>query len=60
MGYRHLSPAPPTAGGSELVRFLTDGAEEFIGAKVVLSHDPVEAAEKLAKAIGEKRAKLGI
>lgn len=58
--YTHLSPVPPITGGSELVRFLTDGAEEFIGGKVVLSDDPVEAAEKLAKHIDEKRSRLGI
>jgi carbon-monoxide dehydrogenase catalytic subunit len=56
----HLWPMPPIAGGAQVTKILTETAEEVFGGAFFVEEDPIQAAEKMAEIIAEKRLALGL
>ncbi|MCD6532534.1 MAG: anaerobic carbon-monoxide dehydrogenase catalytic subunit [Deltaproteobacteria bacterium] len=56
----HLWPMPPIAGGAQVTKILTETAKEVFGGAFFVEEDPLQAAEKMAEIIAEKRLALGL
>lgn len=58
--YTHLSPTPFITGAGDLVKLLTEDAEEITGGKIALGDDPVEVANGIEAHIIKKRKGMGL
>ncbi len=55
-----LGPMPPITGSMNVVKLLTDGLEDVLGATFAVEPDPKKAASLIIKHIEKKRAGLGL
>ena len=53
--YTVLGPMPPIAGSSNVVKLLTEGLEEVVGATFAVEPDPEKAAVLIRRRIEKKR-----
>jgi anaerobic carbon-monoxide dehydrogenase catalytic subunit len=58
--YTVLGPMPPITGSMNVVKLLTEGLEEVVGATFAVEPDPEKAAVLIRRRIEGKRAKLGL
>ena len=58
--YTVLGPMPPIAGSSNVVKLLTEGLEEVVGATFAVEPDPEKAALLIRRRIEKKREHLGL
>ena len=58
--YTVLGPMPPIAGSSNVVKLLTEGLEEVVGATFAVEPDPEKAALLIRRRIETKRKHLGL
>lgn len=56
----HLGPMPPIAGSMNVVKLLTEGLNDVVGASFAVEPDPEKAAIFLRKHIESKRKALGL
>ena len=56
----HLGPMPPITGSMNVVKLLTEGLEDVVGATFNVEPDPEKAAIFLRKHIEKKRGALGL
>ena len=56
----HLGPMPPVTGSMNVVKLLTEGLKEVVGATFYVNPDPDQAAVFLTAHIEKKRAELGL
>lgn len=56
----HLGPMPPVTGSMNVVKLLTQGLEDVVGATFGVEPDPEKAALFLRKHIEKKRSGLGL
>lgn len=56
----HLGPMPPITGSMNVVKLLTQGLEDVVGATFGVEPDPEKAALFLRKHIEKKRSGLGL
>ena len=56
----HLGPMPPITGSMNVVKLLTEGLEDVVGATFAVEPDPEKAAVFLRKYIEKKRKALGL
>ena len=56
----HLGPIPPITGSMNVVKLLTEGLEDVVGATFAVEPDPEKAAILLRKHIEKKRGALGL
>jgi carbon-monoxide dehydrogenase catalytic subunit len=56
----HLGPMPPITGSLNVVKLLTEGLEEVVGATFYVNPDPNQAADFIMAHIEKKRAALGL
>lgn len=56
----HLSPTPFMTGAPELVKLLTEKAEDVTGGRITLGDDPKEVADNIEAHIIKKRKGLGL
>jgi carbon-monoxide dehydrogenase catalytic subunit len=55
-----LGPMPPIAGSMNVVKLLTEGLNDVVGATFAVEPDPEKAAVLMRRHIEQKRAKLGL
>ncbi len=58
--YTVLGPMPPITGSMNVVKLLTEGLEEVVGATFAVEPDPEKAAVLIRRRIENRRAKLGL
>jgi carbon-monoxide dehydrogenase catalytic subunit len=58
--YTVLGPMPPITGSMNVVKLLTDGLDDVVGATFAVEPDPEKAALSIRKHIETKREKLGL
>jgi carbon-monoxide dehydrogenase catalytic subunit len=58
--YTVLGPMPPITGSMNVVKLLTEGLEEVVGATFAVEPDPEKAAVLIRRRIEDRRAKLGL
>ena len=58
--YTVLGPMPPITGSMNVVKLLTEGLEEVVGATFAVEPDPEKAAVLIRRHIENRRAKLGL
>ncbi len=58
--YTVLGPMPPITGSMNVVKLLTEGLKDVVGATFQVEPDPEKAALAMRRHIEEKRAKLGL
>ncbi|QTA89831.1 Carbon monoxide dehydrogenase [Desulfonema magnum] len=58
--YTVLGPMPPITGSMNVVRLLTDGLNDVVGAAFGVEPDPEKAAVLIRRHIEEKRENLGL
>ncbi len=58
--YTVLGPMPPITGSMNIVKLLTEGLNDVVGATFAVEPDPEKAAVLMRKHIEQKRAKLGL
>jgi carbon-monoxide dehydrogenase catalytic subunit len=56
----HLGPMPPVTGSMNVVKLLTEGLNDVVGATFGVEPDPEKAAVFLTKVIEKKRKALGL
>jgi carbon-monoxide dehydrogenase catalytic subunit len=56
----HLGPMPPITGSLNVVKLLTEGLKDVVGATFAVEPDPEKAAIFLRRVIEEKRQALGL
>lgn len=56
----HLGPMPPITGSMNVVKLLTEGLEDVVGATFAVEPDPEKAAIFLRQTIEDKRKALGL
>ncbi|HSL62940.1 MAG TPA: anaerobic carbon-monoxide dehydrogenase catalytic subunit, partial [Desulfotignum sp.] len=56
----HLGPMPPVTGSMNVVKLLTQGLKDLVGATFGIEPDPEKAAVFLIRVIEEKRRALGL
>ena len=56
----HLGPMPPVTGSLNVVKLLTEGLEDVVGATFYVNPDPLQAADFITAHIEKKRAALGL
>ncbi|WP_024336189.1 anaerobic carbon-monoxide dehydrogenase catalytic subunit [Desulfotignum balticum] len=56
----HLGPMPPVTGSMNVVKLLTEGLNDVVGAAFGVEPDPEKAAVFLTKVIEKKRKALGL
>ena len=56
----HLGPMPPVTGSMNIVKLLTQGLEEVVGATFAVEPDPEKASQVLIGHIEKKRNALGL
>ncbi len=55
-----LGPMPPITGSMNVVKLLTEGLNDVVGATFAVEPDPEKAAVLMRRHIEQKRAKLGL
>jgi carbon-monoxide dehydrogenase catalytic subunit len=55
-----LGPMPPITGSMNVVKLLTEGIEDLLGAAFAVEPDPEKAALLIRRHIEDRRAKLGL
>jgi carbon-monoxide dehydrogenase catalytic subunit len=58
--YTVLGPMPPITGSMDIVKLLTQGLEDLVGATFAVEPDPEKAADLIRKRIEGKRKALGL
>jgi carbon-monoxide dehydrogenase catalytic subunit len=58
--YTVLGPMPPITGSMNVVKLLTEGLNDVVGATFAVEPDPEKAAVLMRRHIEQKRAKLGL
>jgi carbon-monoxide dehydrogenase catalytic subunit len=58
--YTVLGPMPPITGSMNVVKLLTEGLEEAVGATFAVEPDPEKAAVLIRRRIENRRKKLGL
>jgi anaerobic carbon-monoxide dehydrogenase catalytic subunit len=58
--YTVLGPMPPITGSMNIVKLLTEGLNDVVGATFAVEPDPAKAALLIRKHIEKKRADLGL
>jgi carbon-monoxide dehydrogenase catalytic subunit len=58
--YTVLGPMPPITGSMNVVKLLTDGLNDVVGATFAVEPDPEKAAVLIRRHIESKREKLGL
>ncbi len=58
--YTVLGPMPPVAGSMNIVKLLTEGLEDVVGATFAVEPDPEAAAVLIRRRIENKRQALGL
>jgi carbon-monoxide dehydrogenase catalytic subunit len=58
--YTVLGPMPPITGSMNVVKLLTEGLEEAVGATFAVEPDPEKAAVLIRRRIENRREKLGL
>jgi len=58
--FTHLGPMPPITGSINIVKLLTEGLKDVVGAAFAVEPDPEKAAALLIRHIEAKRAGLGL
>ncbi len=58
--FTHLGPTPPVTGSMNVVKLLTEGLTEVVGAAFAVEPDPKKAARILIDHIENKRKALGL
>jgi carbon-monoxide dehydrogenase catalytic subunit len=58
--YTVLGPMPPVTGSMNIVKLLTEGLEDVVGASFAVEPDPEKAALLIRRRIEEKRRALGL
>ncbi|MEE4356705.1 MAG: anaerobic carbon-monoxide dehydrogenase catalytic subunit [Desulfococcaceae bacterium] len=58
--YTVLGPMPPITGSMNVVKLLTEGLEDAIGATFAVEPDPEKAADLICRHIEKKRKALGL
>jgi anaerobic carbon-monoxide dehydrogenase catalytic subunit len=58
--YTVLGPMPPITGSMNIVKLLTEGLNDVLGATFAVEPDPKKAALLIRKHIEKKRAGLGL
>jgi carbon-monoxide dehydrogenase catalytic subunit len=58
--FTHLGPLPPVAGSPNVVKLLTEGLNDVVGAAFAVEPDPEKAAQLLITHIERKRQALGL
>ncbi len=58
--YTVLGPMPPVTGSANVVKLLTQGLDDLVGATFAVEPDPEKAAILIRNHIEEKRGKLGL
>jgi carbon-monoxide dehydrogenase catalytic subunit len=56
----HLGPMPPVTGSMNVVKLLTEGLNDVVGAAFAVETDPEKAAVFLTRVIEKKRKALGL
>jgi carbon-monoxide dehydrogenase catalytic subunit len=56
----HLGPMPPVTGSMNVVKLLTEGLNDLVGASFGIEPDPEKAAVFLTRVIEKKRKALGL
>jgi carbon-monoxide dehydrogenase catalytic subunit len=58
--FTHLGPMPPVTGSMNVVKLLTEGLEDVVGATFAVEADPQKASRILIRHIEKKRKALGL
>ena len=58
--FTHLGPMPPVTGSINIVKLLTEGLKDVVGATFAVEPDPTKAAALIINHIESKRAGLGL
>jgi len=58
--FTHLGPMPPVTGSINIVKLLTEGLKDVVGATFAVEPDPAKAATLIINHIETKRAGLGL
>jgi carbon-monoxide dehydrogenase catalytic subunit len=58
--FTHLGPMPPVTGSMNVVKLLTEGLEDVVGASFAVEADPQKASRMLIGHIEKKRKALGL
>ncbi len=58
--YTVLGPMPPVTGSMNIVKLLTEGLEDVVGATFAVEPDPEQAALLIRRRIESKRTALGL
>jgi carbon-monoxide dehydrogenase catalytic subunit len=58
--YTHLGPMPPVTGSMNVVKLLTEGLQDVVGATFAVEPDPEKAALLIRRQIENKRQALGL
>jgi len=58
--YTVLGPMPPITGSMNVVKLLTEGLNDIVGATFAVEPDPEKAAMLIRRHIEAKREKLGL
>ncbi|MCU0574247.1 MAG: anaerobic carbon-monoxide dehydrogenase catalytic subunit [Syntrophobacteraceae bacterium] len=58
--YTVLGPMPPITGSMNIVKLLTEGLNDVVGATFAVEPDPEKAALLMRRHIEQKRARLGL
>ncbi|HQN19277.1 MAG TPA: anaerobic carbon-monoxide dehydrogenase catalytic subunit [Syntrophobacteraceae bacterium] len=58
--FTHLGPMPPITGSMNIVRLLTEGLKDVLGATFAVEPDPEKAAAIIINHIEAKRSALGL
>jgi carbon-monoxide dehydrogenase catalytic subunit len=58
--FTHLGPMPPVTGSMNVVKLLTEGLEDVVGATFAVEADPQKASRILMGHIEKKRQALGL
>ena len=58
--FTHLGPMPPVTGSMNVVKLLTEGLEDVVGATFAVEADPQKASRILIRHVEKKRKALGL
>ena len=58
--FTHLGPMPPITGSLNVVKLLTQGLQDVVGATFAVEPDPEKAAKLIIGHVEKKRAALGL
>ena len=58
--FTHLGPMPPITGSLNVVKLLTEGLEDVVGATFAVEANPAKTAKLIIRHIEKKRQALGL